>query len=377
MGLRVRRSITICKGVRVNFGKTGTSLSVGGRGFRKTFHSNGKVTKSVGIPGTGIYWTESSGGHKISSPNYISQKSISSNRGRQQLLTTPRQSNVSTNQLATDSESVRKYDEYIDQIRSVHKNCDEYIDWTHVEAIPEPFNRQGIGPHEAAAIKEYNEYKPSFIEKMSSSKRASKEQELKQNIIQSHNIDQEDYKDWEDLHNLSEKILACDLDSFLYVIDEMKPFDDLLEYGSDFEVGLDDTELLQVEFHVKSSNVVPNYVLSLTKTGKLSKKEMTKTMYYDYIQDYVCSTVIRIARDCFALLPVYSVIIHAVDNTLDTTTGYYADATILSARINRVQFATINFDRIDPSDFIESVEHNMIFKKTTGFQPVERLEAGE
>ena len=129
MGLRVRRSITICKGVRVNFGKTGTSLSVGGRGFRKTFHSNGKVTKSVGIPGTGIYWTESSGGHKKSSSNYISQKSISSNRGRQQLLTNAQQSNVSTNQLAIDSESVRKYDEYINQIKSVHKNCDEYIDY--------------------------------------------------------------------------------------------------------------------------------------------------------------------------------------------------------------------------------------------------------
>jgi len=29
MGLRMRKSITICKGVRLNFGKTGTSLSLG------------------------------------------------------------------------------------------------------------------------------------------------------------------------------------------------------------------------------------------------------------------------------------------------------------------------------------------------------------
>ena len=58
MGLRFRKSIKICKGVRLNLGKSGASVSVGGRGFRKTFHSSGKVTTTIGLPGTGIYWTE-------------------------------------------------------------------------------------------------------------------------------------------------------------------------------------------------------------------------------------------------------------------------------------------------------------------------------
>ena len=64
MGLRFRKSITLCKGVRVNFGKTGASLSVGGKGYRKTFHTSGKVTTSVGLPGTGIYWTETENRNK-------------------------------------------------------------------------------------------------------------------------------------------------------------------------------------------------------------------------------------------------------------------------------------------------------------------------
>ena len=69
MGLRFRKSVKICKGVRVNFGKTGASLSVGTKGGRYTMHTSGKKTVSVGIPGSGLYYTQSSGGgmHKHAS----------------------------------------------------------------------------------------------------------------------------------------------------------------------------------------------------------------------------------------------------------------------------------------------------------------------
>lgn len=53
MGLRFRKSIKICKGIKVNFAKTGASLSLGGRGFSTNFGSSG-VKQTVGIPGTGV-----------------------------------------------------------------------------------------------------------------------------------------------------------------------------------------------------------------------------------------------------------------------------------------------------------------------------------
>ena len=58
MGLRYRKSITLFKGVRLNIGKNGVSLSAGIPGFRKTIHSSGRVTTSVGIPGTGLYYVD-------------------------------------------------------------------------------------------------------------------------------------------------------------------------------------------------------------------------------------------------------------------------------------------------------------------------------
>lgn len=64
MGWRFRKSIKLLPGVRLNFGTKSTSLSIGGKGFHKTFSSTGRVTTSYGIPGTGIYYTESSGGSR-------------------------------------------------------------------------------------------------------------------------------------------------------------------------------------------------------------------------------------------------------------------------------------------------------------------------
>ena len=58
MGLRFRKSISIIPGVKLNFGKTGMSVSTGVPGFRKTFHTSGRVTTSVGIPGTGLYYVD-------------------------------------------------------------------------------------------------------------------------------------------------------------------------------------------------------------------------------------------------------------------------------------------------------------------------------
>ena len=45
-----------------------------------------------------------------------------------------------------------------------------------------------------------------------------------------------------------------------------------------------------------------------------AKKQMNNLEYNDLLQDYVCSTCIRIARDMFALLPIGTTIVHATLN---------------------------------------------------------------
>lgn len=61
MGFRFRKSVSLGKGVRLNFSKSGIGLSVGVRGARWSIGPSGpRVT--LGIPGTGLYYEQRLGG---------------------------------------------------------------------------------------------------------------------------------------------------------------------------------------------------------------------------------------------------------------------------------------------------------------------------
>lgn len=66
MGLRFRKSFKVAPGVKVNLNKKSTSVTFGGKGVHHTVSSSGKKTTTVGIPGTGISYSETSGTEKSS-----------------------------------------------------------------------------------------------------------------------------------------------------------------------------------------------------------------------------------------------------------------------------------------------------------------------
>jgi len=169
--------------------------------------------------------------------------------------------NSSEQENASNSQELQDYNLYVESLKSIHKNSDGSIDWNNID---------------------------------------SSNKELK---------------------GFADRVSSGDIDSYLEVIDEVKPFDDLLQYGSGFEVGTDRSDALEVEFAVKSDEVIPQEAVVESSSGTISRKELTKTAYFDLLQDYVSSTVIRVARDCIALLPVDTVLVTAVDKVLNTATG--------------------------------------------------------
>lgn len=60
MGWRFHKSKKIAPGVRINFNKKSFSVTLGDKGIHRTISSNGKTTHSIGIPGTGLYYTSTS-----------------------------------------------------------------------------------------------------------------------------------------------------------------------------------------------------------------------------------------------------------------------------------------------------------------------------
>ncbi len=344
MGLNFRKSISLGHGLKLNLSKGGPSVSFGKKGLRQTISATGRSTTTVGIPGTGVYYSKQKnlkslfsgglgglfGGKKKAETEKASGKGSKKDKAeaepkKESKASKEPKTNVN---LEENKKKVETYEAYVESIKSVHKICDDRIDW-------EGLSKDGL---------------PSGIK-----------------------VGTDAYNEWKTLNELSLKVIEGDVDAYLTVVEEMHPFDDLLEYGSGFEVGTDNPNEMSVEFSVKSDKVVPDYSLSLLSSGEISEKPLSKSAYYELVQDYVCSTAIRVARDTFALLPVKVCKVYAVDKVLNSATGNEEELTILSVAIDRDRLAGINMDRIDPSDALEALGCKMNFKKTTGFGAVNRV----
>ena len=81
MGMRFRKSVKICKGVKVNFSKSGASLSLGGRGHSMNFGGRG-TRATVGIPGTGLSYSTKLTSHHKSRSSSSHRSSSTGSRGR-------------------------------------------------------------------------------------------------------------------------------------------------------------------------------------------------------------------------------------------------------------------------------------------------------
>lgn len=79
MGLNFRKSIKIADGVKLNIGKKSASVSVGKKGAHLNVSSTGRKSVTVGIPGTGLSYTQEIG-KKSTSKKKSSSKSKSSKK---------------------------------------------------------------------------------------------------------------------------------------------------------------------------------------------------------------------------------------------------------------------------------------------------------
>lgn len=267
---------------------------------------------------------------------------------------------------------VEIYENTIEVLRSVHKECSNPIDWyAHSKEAP-PFNRSSVGPNEKACIEKLNTYKPSMLDKLFGRTEARKKI-IKSEIQDAKLLDNQLYKEWEEHTNLACNMVKGKTEYYLDVLKSYNPLQDLSELGSHIDVKVINETTMEVILHVHSEEVIPKQIKSLTSRGKLSEKNMPKGVYYELYQDYVCGAVLRIAREIFALLPVEKLYIHAMSPLLDTSTGLLEEQTILTIDIPKNTLVKLNFEYIDCSDSIRNFNHVMKFNKTSGFKVVENL----
>ena len=276
MGLRFRKSVKLCKGLKLNFGKTGISATVGSGAFKKTFHTSGNVTTTVGLPGTGIYWTETKRhGMRLDEPT---ERGGEIKRREDPAATWPiSQSVTSEEQTASVMELTPA------EINRIYAYCDEPVEWTELIS--------GATAEELFMDREKYDY----------------------------------------CMGVAPLILAGNVDAYLNAIEILRPVDDLALYGGDFEFGTDDPGTMEVEFSLKHQSIF-------------------REMNTDLLKQFLCAVSIRTARDMCALLPVNTVLVHAV----------IGGVTVLSVRFVRNRMFQINFKIRNAYDIVKEFEHRCV-----------------
>ena len=102
---------------------------------------------------------------------------------------------------------------------------------------------------------------------------------------------------------------------------------------------------------------------------------MAAAKFHQLYQDHICSYLIRTGREILALLPVNFIVVHMLSDMVDGSTGRLAKQPIFSAVLYPATLAGLNFDLLDPSEAMKNFKHNMSFSKTTGFRPVDQIDA--
>ena len=279
---------------------------------------------------------------------------------------------------------VEEYENYIELIRSIHKDCNFPVDWTEMQNLPEPKKPDMSNLREKEAILKREIYSPSFIDKLLNLQN-KRIRDLEGNILKAISIDEKEnqyslneykkeYEDWRKSTETASKVLSGNKEAYYEVIKEMAPFEEIESIGSSIGFGFINKEFIASELKIHKDTVIPKTEKSLLKSGKLSLKEIPISKINTIYQDYVCSAVLRVARELFALLPVEKILINAIVEMVNKQTGNSDEVVVLSVFIPRKTVSTLNFDMVDPSDCMNNFVHNMNFKKSIGFSKVSEID---
>ncbi len=278
---------------------------------------------------------------------------------------------------------VEEFENYIDRITSIHTHNPAKLDWNEISLREKPKEPQFSNANEEKTQQIISNYKPSFFDKVFK-REMKKRKELNSYLEKARAKDKKQHKvrvkkyetaleNWQIEKDLAERISNNDFESFSKVLNQLNPFQEISDLGSEIEFTFKESQPLLVKVNVHSSDLVPKQKKSVLKSGKLSLKNMPKGEFFEIYQDYVCGVVLRIANEIFALLPLKGLVINAVDDLLNTSTGHIEEQIILSVAIPRTTLESLNLEFIDPSDSLENFVHNMNFKKTKGFEIVDEI----
>lgn len=272
-------------------------------------------------------------------------------------------------------ELVEEHNSYLNFLTSFHKEISEPIDWNEIENSEEPTKPELLNDNEIKARNKYENFKPNFFHNILNNAESSKEK-LKNKIETAKFEDQRTYegnlkqyeidlKNWKEDKDKAQQVKANNFEIINKILLEMNPFSDLIEMKIDTKLISCDSEKWVISSIMNDTEIIRGYERTVLRNGELSSKPMTKSKVTALMEDIFASINIRVAREMFTLFPVENLIVNTNTLSRNTNNGRLEPQLVLSCLYTREKVGNIDFNYIDPSDYIKThVKYNSGFKKT-------------
>lgn len=258
---------------------------------------------------------------------------------------------------------------------TVHKDVTEAVDWYAISASlgpPEPLRRSHkelrAKQDELLARAGLDRFRTSGFESASVSAALEDDADYKIEMerwsASTHELQKSRY--------LALRILSGDCDGYREVLDGLNLFEESPDVRAQSRFLVHDRHTVECVMTVDGTGIIPTETRSLTSTGKVSSKALSKGRFHEIYQDYVCSCALRAARDVFAILPIDLLVVTAEVKATDAL-GVITQRPALSALVSRDDISSLNFDTLDPSDTIEALPHRgsvRLSKRNGDFQEI-------
>jgi hypothetical protein len=272
---------------------------------------------------------------------------------------------------------VETFDNALEIVLSIHKEQGAVWDW-HGLAATLPFHRPiRHCRHEFNARARFKSWLGSEEGKKATEEALARDLCEHEEALKAHS---EALAEQSRLRNFARRILAGDEKAYTECLVEFGSFEEISALGSYVHFTVHSRQMVECKLKVNGAHVIPSELKSLNSSGKMSVKPMPKARFHELYQDYVCGCVLRVAREVFAILPADHLLITASVDALDSDTGHTPEMPVLSVGFPRQALTSLDFERLDPSDAVQSFLHRGDFKKSRKsgqFEGITPLSASE
>jgi hypothetical protein len=266
---------------------------------------------------------------------------------------------ITRQQVAEEKDAARRqvedFDRQIARLISEHKAAPPNIDWEtlHFSLPPHPpaFHSTHHLAETAQTILVTHDYE-NLEERLATA--WSKDEQV---FRDRHQTYADSHTSWSRRKVLATRLRAGEAAALVDVLTELSTAS--LLFSGDNQVVLQphDARRVYAAVRVNGRDIIPEETQALTQSGKVTSKNMPRNKALELYEDHVCSRCLAVARRLFAVLPVREAIVTAYASTVSSTTGNETDLPIVSAHFDRERTAALDFERLDPSDALQSFRH--------------------